>query len=123
MADDKIMKFSAATKVAKTPRLITPAGEFIPPVQRPVQQLPPKPVQYGEGEQWKSAVDLLKELIVDIEHGRIPAPECIYVAMQCRDPNDRALVKGPGYSWATPECEAHGRLIMIGLLTRHASLL
>lgn len=123
MADDKIVKFSAATKVAKTPRLITPAGEFIPPVQRPVKQLPPKPIHESEGEQWKSAVDLLKELIVDIEHGRILEPECIYVAMQCRDPNNRARATGPGYSWVNPECRAEGRLIMIGLLTHHASSL
>jgi hypothetical protein len=124
MADDKIVKFPAAVKVAKTPRLITPTGDFIPPVQRPeYKQLPPKPIQAGEGEHWKSAVDLLKELIVDIEHGRIPEPECMYVAMQCRDPKSRAGIARPGYSWTTEEWKLQGRLLMIGLLTHHASSL
>jgi hypothetical protein len=73
-----------------------------------------------DGSHWKSALDMLKELVNDLEHGRISAPEYIYVAMQTRHSINRDMVAHPSYCWgSTP----NSGLNMIGLLAKHENKL
>lgn len=65
---------------------------------------------------WTSALDCLRELINDIEHGRINPPDVIYVAMQTRHPTVADMVAYPSYCWAEHKSSA---LLMGGLLAKH----
>ena len=73
----------------------------------------PVPIESGEGEYWTSALDLLKELVHDIETGRVHAPEVIYVAMQTR--NEKGMIAHPAYSWAVDK--RNSLLQCLGLLS------
>ena len=73
-----------------------------------------------DGSNWKSALDMLKELVNDLEHGRISTPEIIYVAMQTRHSVSTALVAHPSYCWSGKEGSG---LDMIGLLAKHENKL
>ena len=73
-----------------------------------------------DGSHWKSALDMLKELVNDLEKGRISTPEIIYVAMQTRHSVNTALVAHPSYCWSGKEGSG---LDMIGLLAKHENKL
>jgi hypothetical protein len=73
-----------------------------------------------DGSNWKSALDMLKELVNDIEKGRVSAPEIIYVAMQTRHSINRDMVAIPGYCWAE---QPGSGISMIGLLVKHQNKL
>jgi len=69
-----------------------------------------------DGKHWTCALDMLKELVNDIEHGRCEAPDVIYVAMQTRHPKKPELVAYPSCCWS--DSRSNG-LIMQGLLAKH----
>jgi|SRR5579863_83317 len=69
-----------------------------------------------DGSHWKSALDMLKELVNDIEKGRVSAPEYIYVAMQTRHSINQDMVAHPSYCWSA---QPNSGLNMIGLLAKH----
>lgn len=79
------------------------------------------PVANLDGSTWKSALDMLKELMNDIEHGRIEAPDMVYVAMHSTTP-DKKMYKLPSYVWAEGQDDIHARLKMVGLLDLHKAL-
>lgn len=139
MADNKILQFPKFDRLRENSaapplppgsdkvKLIRPRATTIvksaPPSPVNVVALPPKPITDNEGMHWKSAVDVLKELINDIEHGRLQPPELIYIAMQTRHPERPELVQRPAYSWAPEDLKIQARLLMMGLLTHHAQSL
>jgi hypothetical protein len=86
-----------------------------------VTRIPPAPIKSAGGEEWKSALDCLKELVHDIEAGRVAAPEMIYVAMRTvhKEPNDpRNWIGYPSYSWMAPP-QGHMAESFVGLLENH----
>jgi hypothetical protein len=66
---------------------------------------------------WQNAVDVLRELINDIEHDRIPQPDMIYIAMRSPHPEQKDVYQYPRYVWAPPSPGAS--LLMTGLLNKH----
>jgi hypothetical protein len=106
---------------SRKPRLIHPDGGYIGPKPEPVVPLrtTPVPIAGGEGEHWTSALDVLRELIVDIEAGRISPPEVIYISMQCRNPLNELEIKRPAYSWVDDRWKIQSRLVLKGLLAHH----
>lgn len=78
------------------------------------------PATDHQGEHWGSALDMLKELVNDIEAGRIPEPVMCYIAMQTRSPQDERLVQYPSYLWSAG---ATAGLAVIGLLQKHVNKL
>ena len=123
---DKDKLIPILNRLTKKPRLITSDGKFIGDLPENVIPLrdKPVPIQDNEGMEWKSAVDLLKELVHDIEAGRLEPPEMIYVAMLTRhpDPGKQDMVGYPSYSWM--ESPAKRALVAFsGLLNRHMYLM
>ena len=100
------------------PRLISAGtGEPLSPVSR----IGPAPIQPGEGEHWTCALDLLKELIHDIETGRLEVPTQIYVAMETEHPTEPALKVYPSCAWSGQKSGSF--LAYVGLLSLHKFLL
>jgi len=92
-------------------------SELILPGEKKIIALKPNaPVKAADGSHWKSGLDMLKELVNDLEHDRLMAPEVVYVAMQSRHPVHREMVAHPSYCWTNQEI---GSLGMIGLLEKH----
>jgi hypothetical protein len=77
---------------------------------------PHAPIVEHGGEHWKSALDCLKELVNDIETGRINAPTAVYVAMQTAHPEKPQYKSYPSYCWSGEQTNG---LFMLGLLTKH----
>ncbi len=73
-----------------------------------------------DGSHWKSGLDMLKELVNDIEKGRLSPPEIVYVAMQTRHSVNQMMVAHPSYCWSSKEGSG---LDMIGLLAKHENKL
>lgn len=123
MSDDKIVTLGKPRLAGKAPRLITSNGDPLSrPVPPEVTMLPPKPITDKEKDatkHWVCAVDMLKELINDIEHGRINPPEFIYVAMRTRHPENKTFVAHPSYCWTPDEFKPVSRFLMKGLLAHH----
>ena len=121
---DKDKIIPVPNHLTKKPSLITPDGKFIGGLPENVTFLrdKPVPIQDNEGMGWKSAVDLLKELVHDIEAGRIEPPEMIYVAMLTRHPEKQDLVGYPSYSWMEPPV-TRALVAFSGLLNRHTYLM
>lgn len=84
--------------------------------QKPKIFLSRAPIKDHEGGHWGSALDCLKELVNDIEHGRVHVPDVIYIAMQTR--NDRSQVAYPSYCWSDGKTDG---LLMVGLLMQHSN--
>ena len=97
--------------VIKFPRK---APLVLPPGVVPLR-IKPVPIASGEGLHWTCAVDLLKELIHDIETGRVHQPDMIYVAMQTRNEEDH--VAHPSYNWFKDKRD--GAVKTLGLLSSH----
>jgi hypothetical protein len=90
----------------------------LPPGSQKVVLINPKKnmITPHEGSHWTCALDVLKELIIDIEAGRIQPPDLIYIAMQTRNPKDKALVAYPSYCWYPGGMAG---LAISGLLAKH----
>src|ERR1700688_3847304 len=81
---------------------------------------PNNAIQATPAPHWQSALDMLKELVNDIEKGRVSAPEIVYVAMQTRHSINRDMVATPAYHWADKQ---ETGLALIGLLAKHQNKL
>lgn len=88
----------------------------IPPGGKVIQFGKPAPLVAHDGEHWHSALDCLRELVSDIETGRVETPTMIYVAMQTSHPEKPQYKKYPSYCWS--DCATSG-IAMLGLLTKH----
>lgn len=107
-------------KFPRKPSLILPVGTSAPgaPGDPNVVAGPrPAPINAGSGEEWASSLDCLRELVNDIESGRLSPPTQIYICMQTRSPTDGGMVGYPSYSWAEHKAGSH--LTHLGLLSRH----
>ena len=93
-------------------------SSLIPPSSKVISLRPHAPIVEHGGEHWKSALDCLKELVNDIETGRINPPTAVYVAMQTAHHEKPQYKSYPSYCWSGEQ--ANG-LFMLGLLTKHAS--
>jgi hypothetical protein len=110
MSDPTPLPPRPGIKKPRQPELILPAG---------VQRIEPQNNQMTphDGEHWKSALDCLKELVIDIETGRIPPPSMVYVALRTHHPEDPNLVGYPSYCWSGG---ATGGVAYLGLLAKHS---
>jgi hypothetical protein len=91
-----------------------------PPVKKVLLYPKAAALREADGSYWKSALDCLKELVHDIENGEQAAPDVLYVAMQCVDPNNAARAAYPSYCWTSLKSST---LVMSGLLARHQAKL
>ena len=83
-----------------------------------VQPLRTKPVPIKDGNPgWQSALDCLKELVNDIETGRIAPPNLVFVALREPNPNNPHQARHPRYCWTANQDTQ--KLLFAGLLEHH----
>lgn len=76
----------------------------------------PPPITKHAGGHWTTALDCLKELVSDIETGRVTPPSMVHISLQTKHPEHPEMVAYPSYCWS--EGKTYG-LAMVGLLEKH----
>ena len=118
------------TRLPTKPCLIRPDGSYLhgtgpekgeDPVSAPapvIATITAAPIVRDDCAEWKSSLDCLRELVHDIETGRISEPEMVYVSLVTRSKDNPELTAKPSYCWAKRGL-AHTRLLFAGLLDHH----
>lgn len=75
---------------------------------------PPIKDTLGKDIHWETPLDMLKELVNDLEHGRIAMPASVYVAMRVHHPDDNTKSAYPHYMFSDGDI-----LTMAGVLAKH----
>ena|SRR6202522_499378 len=119
---------SKVTRLSTKARLISPDGSYLhgndpgqatAPTSAPVvATIAAAPIVRDDCAGWKSSLDCLRELVHDIEIGRISEPELVYVSLVTRNRDNPELTAKPSYCWAQKDM-AHTRLLFAGLLEHH----
>lgn len=90
---------------------IPPGGKILNFPKKKAEE--PAPTVVG----WNCSLDVLKDLVSDIENGKVSAPDMIYIAMRVPHPTEPEAYMFPRYIWGPPSPGAS--LLFSGLLHQH----